>query len=51
MELSSDAASFEDDIVCDFNLLTKLDLIFAKASFPMSLKRTSLSSARTVWSA
>jgi DNA mismatch repair protein MutS2 len=38
MELSSDAASFEDDIVCDFNLLTKLDLIFAKAKLSYVLK-------------
>jgi DNA mismatch repair protein MutS2 len=38
MELSSDAASFEDDIVCDFNILTRLDLIFAKAKLSYLMK-------------
>ncbi len=31
MELSNDAASFEEDILCDQHVLVRLDLIFAKA--------------------
>lgn len=38
MELSSDAASFEDDIVCDFNVLVRLDLVFAKARLSYRMK-------------
>lgn len=38
MELSADAANFEEDIVCDFNVLSKLDLIFAKARLSYRLK-------------
>ncbi len=37
-ELSSDAASFEDDIVRDFDILARLDLIFAKARLSYLLK-------------
>ncbi len=37
-ELSGDAASFEDDIAGDFSLLTKLDLIFAKAKLSYAMK-------------
>ena len=38
MELSNDAASFESDIVCDFNCMAALDLIFAKAQLSYRLK-------------
>lgn len=38
MELSAEAASFEEDIVCDFNVLVKLDLIFAKAKLSYRMK-------------
>ena len=31
MELSNDAAGFEEDILCDQHILVRLDLIFAKA--------------------
>jgi len=31
MELSSDAADFEEDIVCDYHVMVRLDVIFAKA--------------------
>ncbi len=38
MELSNDAAGFEEDILCDQHVLVRLDLIFAKAklSFRMN---------------
>lgn len=31
MELSAECASYAEEIMCDFNMLVKLDLIFAKA--------------------
>ena len=31
MDLSSDAAGFEEDILCDQHIIVRLDLIFAKA--------------------
>jgi DNA mismatch repair protein MutS2 len=41
MEMSAEASSFEEDIVCDFNVLTQLDLVFAKArlSYKMEASR------------
>lgn len=38
MELSSDAADFEEDINCDQHVLTRLDLIFAKAELSYRMK-------------
>ena len=38
MELSNDAANFESDIVCDFNCMVSLDLIFAKAQLSYRLR-------------
>jgi DNA mismatch repair protein MutS2 len=38
MELSAEAAEFSEDISLDFGLLTKLDLIFAKAKLSYALK-------------
>lgn len=38
MELSANAASFEEDIVLDFQVLAKLDLIFAKARLSYRMK-------------
>ncbi|MBR5381030.1 MAG: endonuclease MutS2, partial [Oscillospiraceae bacterium] len=35
--LSAECASFSEDIVCDVNVLTQLDLIFAKAKLSFSL--------------
>jgi len=37
MELSAEAASFQEDIICDFNVLTQLDLVFAKAKLAYRL--------------
>ena len=36
-ELSAEAASFAEDIITDFNILTELDLIFAKAKLSFAL--------------
>ncbi len=38
MELSADAANFESDIVCDFDCMARLDLIFAKAQLSYRLR-------------
>ncbi len=38
MELSNDAASFEEDILCDQHILVRLDLIFAKAKLSYRMK-------------
>ncbi len=45
MELSNDAAGFEEDILCDQHVLVRLDLIFAKAklSFRMNGNEPQLS--------
>ena len=45
MELSSDAAGFEEDILCDQHVLIRLDLIFAKAklSYRMNAHEPQLS--------
>ncbi|MCF0120458.1 MAG: endonuclease MutS2, partial [Oscillospiraceae bacterium] len=44
-ELSAEAASFADDIITDFNVLSELDLIFAKAklSYKMNAMEPELS--------
>ena len=38
MELSNDAASFEEDILCDQHVLVRLDLVFAKAKLSYRMK-------------
>ena len=38
MELSSDAADFEEDILCDQHVLVRLDLIFAKAELSYRMR-------------
>ena len=38
MELSNDAAGFEEDILCDQHVLTRLDLIFAKAKLSYRIR-------------
>ncbi len=38
MELSSDAANFEEDILCDQHVLVRLDLVFAKAKLSYRMK-------------
>ena len=38
MELSSDAAGFEEDILCDQHVLIRLDLIFARAKLSYRLR-------------
>jgi DNA mismatch repair protein MutS2 len=38
MELSSDAASFEEDILCNQHVLVRLDVVFAKAKLSYRMK-------------
>lgn len=38
MELSSDAADFEEDILCDQHVLVRLDLVFAKAELSYRMR-------------
>jgi len=38
MELSNDAAGFEEDILCDLHVLVRMDLIFARAKLSYRLK-------------
>ena len=49
-ELSAEAASFAEDIITDFNVLTELDLIFAKAklSFVLNGMEPELSEDREI---
>jgi len=50
MELSADCAGHADDIVCDFNVLVALDLIFAKArlSFKLNCGEPDISEAELI---
>lgn len=38
MELSAEAASFENDILCDYECMVKLDIIFAKSELSYKMK-------------
>ena len=40
MELSAECAAYREDIICDFNVLVTLDLIFAKARLSYKLNCT-----------